>query len=299
VIALATLTAGIHEVMRGSWQRAAPLCERALELLREKCAGATWEINQAQFFTLGSLLYLGRLGEVSSRLPELLSSARERGNLFVETELRTRMNLVWLAADQPDEGAQQAKDAIKAWAHEGFQRQHYNLVLALVQTALYRGDADEAWTLISESWAPMKRTFMLRVPLFRFEMLYMRARSALQKARDARQTRRFLRIVKRDIDRIRREGLAWSPPLATLLDAAVAFNEGRADAAERALEEAADEFARQDMRLYVAAANRRRGALVGGSVGAALIASADAWMAAQQIRNPAAMTRLLASGFPD
>jgi len=39
----------------------------------------TPSFNQAQFLALGSLLYLGRVGEVSSRLPELLASARERG----------------------------------------------------------------------------------------------------------------------------------------------------------------------------------------------------------------------------
>jgi len=138
------------------------------------------------------------------------------------------------------------------------------MALALIQTALYRGDADEAWRLVSETWAPMKRTFLLRIPLFRFEMLYMRARAALQKARDARQARRFLPIVKSDIKRIRRARIASSSPLATLLDAAIAFNEGRTEVAVNALAKAADEFAQQDMCLYVAAANRRRGALVGG-----------------------------------
>src|SRR5262249_2225852 len=154
---------------------AVPACERALDILREKCAGATWEINQAQFFLLGSLLYLGELREVSARLPELLASAQERGNLYLETELRTRMNLVWLGADKAEEGAREAHDAMRGWPHDGFRRQHYNLMLALVQTALYRGDADQAWTVISDSWTPMKRAFLLRIPLFRLETAYLRA----------------------------------------------------------------------------------------------------------------------------
>jgi hypothetical protein len=268
-------------------------------MLREKCAGATWEINQAYFFLLGSLLYQGELREVSRQIPELLASARERGNLHFETELRTRMNLVWLAADEPDEGARQAKEAIEAWAYKGFQRQHYNLTLALVQTALYRGDADAAWQLISESWAAMKRTFLFRIPAIRIETSYMRARCALQKAQRSEQVGTFLSIVNRDIKRIRREQMAWATPVATLLSAAARFCEGRRDQSARELELAADRFARVDMHLYVAATRRRLGALVGGDAGAAMIRSADGWMAAQQIRNPVAMVRLLAPGFPD
>jgi hypothetical protein len=53
------------------------------------------------------------------------------------------------------------------------------------------------------------------------------------------------------------------------------------------------------MHLYVAAAHRRLGALVGGTRGDALIRSADDWMTSQQIKNPIAMIRLLAPGFPD
>jgi eukaryotic-like serine/threonine-protein kinase len=298
-IALATLTAGMSAAMRSEWKRSSALCERALTLLREHCAGATWEINQAYFFFLGSLLYQGELREVSRQMPELLASARERGNLYFETELRTRMNLVWLAADEPDEGARQAREAIEAWAYKGFQRQHYNLTLALVQTALYRGDADAAWQLISESWGPMKRTFLLHIPTLRVETSYMRARSALKKAEGSAQRGKFLTIVHRDIRRIRREQMAWAEPVATLLGAAAAFCEGRRDQAARDLELAADRFARVDMHLYVAAARRRLGAIAGGAAGDAMIRSADDWMTAQQIRNPAAMVRLLAPGFAD
>ena len=299
VIALATLTEGMSAAMHSEWRRSSILCGRALDMLREHCAGATWEINQAYFFHLGSLLYQGELREVSRQMPELLASAKERGNLHFETELRTRMNLVWLAADEPDEGARQAKDAIKAWAYEGFQRQHYNLTLALVQTALYRGDADEAWQLITDNWASMKRTFLFRIPALRIETAYMRARCALQKAQGSQHASRFLSIVNHDIKRIRREPLAWATPVATLLGASAAFCDGRPDMAATGLQRAADEFARADMHLYVAAARRRLGALVGGAGGRDMIRSADDWMAAQQIKNPIAMVRLLAPGFPD
>ena len=58
-------------------------------------------------------------------------------------------------------------------------------------------------------------------------------------------------------------------------------------------------FEAVDMGLFAAAARRRLGTLLGGDAGRALIAQADAWMAAQEVRNPARMAAGLAPGFPD
>ena len=49
-----------------------------------------------------------------------------------------------------------------------------------------------------------------------------------------------------------------------------------------------------DMALYSAAARRRRGELLSGEEGRALIADADTGMLRQQIRNPARMAAVLA-----
>jgi hypothetical protein len=50
------------------------------------------------------------------------------------------------------------------------------------------------------------------------------------------------------------------------------------------------------MGLYAAAARRCLGLMVGGDEGRDLVAVADAWMAAQTIRNPERMTAMLAPG---
>jgi hypothetical protein len=50
------------------------------------------------------------------------------------------------------------------------------------------------------------------------------------------------------------------------------------------------------MGLCAAAARRRRGELLGGEAGQALVEAADEWMRQRDIRNPARMTALLAPG---
>ena len=143
--ALSALAAGTSALLAGEWKKASLLCARALVVLRDQCTGATWEINCAESFLLGALMFHGEIGEVSRRLPALLTAARDRGNRYFETELRTRMNIVWLAADQPDDGERHANEAMAGWSHQGFHRQHYSHMLARIQTELYRGDAEAAW----------------------------------------------------------------------------------------------------------------------------------------------------------
>ena len=58
-------------------------------------------------------------------------------------------------------------------------------------------------------------------------------------------------------------------------------------------------FERADMTFHAAVARRRLGVLQDDERGRALVDEADAWMAAQGIRNPARMARLIAPGFPD
>jgi hypothetical protein len=53
------------------------------------------------------------------------------------------------------------------------------------------------------------------------------------------------------------------------------------------------------MQLYAAVARRRLGALLGGERGRALRQRTEEWMASQEIRNPGAMSRLIAPGLPD
>ena len=139
----------------------------------------------------------------------------------------------------------------------------------------------------------------LHVQLLRVESLYLRARCALAMAASHRNPRRFLFIARAEARRIAKERMPWSDPIALLLRGGIAYLEGSTPRALRYLHAAADQFNRADMHLYAAVARRRIGALEDNALGRELQRQAEEWMAVQDIKNPAAMTRMLAPGFPD
>ena len=298
-IALSTLTKGISALLVGEWRTAHACCERALRMLRDQSVGTIMELNAAQAFSLGALLFQGELRMVSNELPALLADARERGNLHLETEIRTRMNLVWLAADQPDDAERQANEAMRCWSHAGFHRQHYNHMLARIQTELYRGRAEAAWQAIGESWQAVRRSLLFRIQWVRIEAWYLRARCALMMAVSGRDARRFITLARRDALRIAGEKMPWSTPLSGLISAAVAHVEHAPDIACAELAQAAAGFERAHMKLYASVAHRRLGEIARDAGWQERRREADEWMAAQGIVRPDLITRLIAPGFID
>jgi hypothetical protein len=299
VAALTLVWEGIAAFLTGQWTKASALCERAATLFREECTGVTWELNMAHNFFLGGLVAQGELRQVSRHLPVLLEAARERGNFYLELELNTRMILVWLAADDPTGAERRANDGISRWSQRGFQRQHYSHLLMRVQTELYRGRARAAWELIDGCQRQLRQSGFLRVQHTRVEAANYHARCALAVAASGEDRTRMIQIASRDAARLEHENTPWSSAFARLVRAIIANLEGDRDAAIRGLGAASEAFSSADMHLYACASRRRLGSLVGGGPGRELRLGAERWMVSQGIRNPAAMTRLIAPGLPD
>lgn len=295
-IGLATWAGGVAAYLIGHWKKAAELCEEAAEILRDRCTGVTWELTIAQRFALSALIYLGELAEVSRRVPHLLSVALEQGNVFAATDLRTRMNVIWLAADDPERARAEVIEALKAWPHEGFHLQHYTSMLALGQIELYTGDSEVAWKHIQGQWKALEKSMLLRIQVLRIEAMNLQARAALASAYGD-EARQRLQIAESLARRIAKEHMPWAEPLASLIRAAVANRRNEADASITYLSDAIDRFELSDMHLHTAAAKQRLAALIGGDRGRQLAAEADALMSEQKIRNATSLTRMLAPGF--
>jgi hypothetical protein len=139
---------------------------------------------------------------------------------------------------------------------------------------------------------------MLRLSLpIRGQSLHLRGGARLAAAAVAAPTRRaeLLRAVEGDARALGRVASKAAPTFASCLRAGVAASLRHTERAILFLAEAEAGFAAIDMAVFAAAARRRRGELLAGDEGRALIESADAVMRAQEIQNPARMT---ASLFP-
>jgi serine/threonine protein kinase/tetratricopeptide (TPR) repeat protein len=295
-IGLSIWASGVGAYLVGHWKKAAELCEQAAEVLRDQCSGVTWELTIANRFMLNALLNLGRIAEVSRRVPVLLSAALEQGNLFAAMDLRTRLNLIWLAADDPNTARAEVIEALKAWSHEGFHLQHYTSMHAMAQIELYTGDVEVALKHIQGQWKALEQSMLLRIQVLRIEALHLRARAALATATST-DKKYLLKLTANMARLIAKEKIAWGQPLASLVQAGIAQQEGKSAKAINLLSEALEHFDLADIDLYAAATRHRLGELVGGERGRQLIAEAETWMRKQEIKNPTAMTRMLAPGF--
>ena len=293
---LAIWARGLSSYLMGHWKEAAEYCERAAEVLRDQCTGVTWELTIANRFMLTSLLYLGEMVEVSRRVPQLLSAALEQGNLFAATDLRTRLNAIWLAGDDPDRARDEVIAAMTTWPRKGFHLQHYSSLVALAQIELYTGDYEIAWKHIEAQWRPLEKSMLLRIQGLRIDAMQLRARLALASAFGDQRERR-LRLAEKLAAKIERENMAYANPLATLIRAGIARQRGDGGRALTLTEKALKDFEAADMQLYAVAARRRLGEMLGGDRGRQLVAQTEEWMTKQQIKNPPRMINLLAPGF--
>jgi hypothetical protein len=152
---------------------------------------------------------------------------------------------------------------------------------------------------VTAEWGALERSLMLKVEQVHTEATHRRGRAALAAAGEGGADRpALLAEAARCAHDLERRGTRLARPLGELLAAGVAAARGDAASALDRLGAATAGFAAAEMALHAAVARRRRGELVGGDEGRALVAAADAWMAGEKIKRPAGWAALLAPGFP-
>jgi len=299
------LARGISSYLMGEWKKAVEFCEQAETILREQCKGVAWERHTAYHFSLMSLVNLGKWDQVSRRLPGLLKEAKERGDLLAETNLSIRMSyLVLLAADELDRAQGELQQGMKAWSQQGFHTQHYYDLIRRGEIALYSRKGMDAWNFITGSWPALSGSLILRIQTFRIESRYLLARSALAAAVDcyaspSQQSSfiRFINAAEKEAKRMEREGTSYASSLCLFTRAAIASIRGNETDAVTLFSRAETEFNTNDMALHAAAARWRRGEVMGGEEGQALIGSADNWIRGQNIKNPTRIVDMLSPGL--
>ena len=132
---------GIVAYYEGEFVEAWEPLERAEEVICDRLTGMAWELGTIRMFMLFTLVYLGRVGEVAKRVPQLVAEALDRGDLYDATNFRLGLaNLAWLVGDQPDEARRMVEEASMRWSRQGFHVQHwYEIDLRRPAPPVHRG----------------------------------------------------------------------------------------------------------------------------------------------------------------
>jgi hypothetical protein len=292
-----TLARAMAAGMHGQWRRATESFAVAEQVFRERCIDVRWGINLAQALGLWNLYMQGEVAELGRRLPPAIEEAKGRGDLYALAYMLSLLKpYAQLCADQPDDNRRNL-DTLQDGGIRPLSNPHLMLLCAYVQLDLYAGDMASIFRHVDDLWRALRRSLHVRIQFWRIITGDMRARAALAAATSAANPLFHLRAAERDARLLERERVPWGDALARLIRAGIAAARGDQPRAARLLQDAVDRLESAEMRLHAAVARRRLGELLGGAHGRDLIAQADAWMKAQSVVNPAAVTRMYAPGF--
>ncbi len=293
--AMLQFTEGFSDYQFGSYARAFVGLQRAAELFRTTCTGASHDVAVCDRFALDCLFNLGELAEVCRRVPALLDAAEQRGDQYMTAELRTGLpNIIWLCSDQPEQAQQANELGIALWSRQSFYLQHYYHSLAATHIALYTNDGERAFATIEEGWRSLKASLLDKVQAVRTEALSLRARAAI-----AQGGPRARVIATQAIARLSREAVPSAPGLAAAARAGLAAQKCDWTAALELLRTAEHALTTAGVGLVAAACRFQLGRMGTGPEAPAIQAEAEAWMRARGIARPDRFAQVFVPGFPN
>jgi hypothetical protein len=285
--------------MSGEFDRSVELADESFRVFVTNCAAARYEADQALGWKFAGLYYAGRIGELVEEVPALMREGQARRDEYLLSSLRSwRSNFYWLAIDRPAEARRQAEYCDNRWSTgRSFHTYHYYRMHTDAQIALYEGRGEKAWQALQERWPAFEGSVGNRVQSLRVEGNYTRARCAIAALHDGRESADLLSAAEESVRLVEKERAPWGLGLAALIRACLATRGGDRDAALAHLEEAGQRFSEHNMRLFARVVDFRRGQLLGGEQGEALVESATEWMSSESIVNPEAVVAMFSPGF--
>jgi hypothetical protein len=276
--ALARAADGIVAYYACEYAEAAALLSDAERRFQNRTTGTAWELCTVRMFRLGALATIGLYAELDRHVDEYLRDAERRDDRYTEATMLRMFNVVWLVRGEPAE-ARRMLDARRWTPPSGsFHLQHFFEVTARVDIDLYEGNAATTRERLGPMLHALEHSLLMRLQTARAMACWLLARLALAEDDDE-----AAEAYARKLDR---EGLPTTAVCALLLRATLATR-ARDDAeALGALDEAIAIADAEGFLLWAAVGRRRRGELVGGDEGSALVHEADLWMEGQGIKSP-------------
>jgi hypothetical protein len=292
-LAMAHTATGYVQYFVGEWSGAQRSLATAEELFRDRCVGATFQLNSARIMLYRVLAFRGDLKELAGRVPAALREVEQRSDHYSIVNMEAGpMTLLALADDAPD----RVRDALGAVGERlpkgAFLVQHYFAVVAQCQLDLYGGNSAAALERLEATWPALRRSLLLRVQAILIATLEQRARVAITAfVSGASRRPDLLAIAEADARKLGRLKLEWATASSTMLRGAIAAAKGEREPALALLDEAARRFDALGMTFYAAACQRRAGELRGGEAGDA-VRSADERMSERGVKRPDRMAAI-------
>jgi eukaryotic-like serine/threonine-protein kinase len=287
-------TAGVSRYLEGKFEEAIRLIGISLRVHKDELHSVmAWDIVTMILFELRAAALVGRVSEISARVPDAIRDAQARGDLYASTMFRVgRMSWAWLALDQLEVAQAELATASDQWKQDPYQLVHYYTLQSVAECALYQDRAEDAWQRILDEQKLMG--LVTKLQLSRIELAYMRGRVALEVARK-RNDRAALKLARADAKALKGESAKWGNALGRLLEAC-ALGLSDKPSAIAALTPLPASFESLDMKLFAAVVRYRLGMLTSD---AALVRGSEASIRAMGIQRPLAFVRVLAPGFAE
>ena len=291
------LSRGASAFFLGEWVEGEHQCESAEAIFHGR-PGASFELASARAFLVWSAMMRGRFARVLKLVPAYVAEAEDRGDLYAATYQMTGFsNVAWLSKDDVSEARRMLAVAESRWPTEQFDVPRYLNMIAAAHIELYDGRGRAGYERILRDWRSLRWGVAFRAQITRFGMRFVRGLCAIA-AFDELGDRALLRDAQACAHAIARERVTWSECFSQILLFGVAMRRGPGEQSLAHLEQAEEKAIATGMALHGAVVRHRRGEIIGGNEGRSLIDEALAFMAAQDIKNPARMLDMLSPKIP-
>jgi eukaryotic-like serine/threonine-protein kinase len=270
---------------QGRMREAAHHLILADELWSERCVGVAREQATTRMWLTPVLWSSGRVQEAHHRAHRWAKEAADRNDLFLSVGCSVSTILVWLPLDEPERVRSDIHAALVRWGRPGYDGITWHARLYEAMIELYDGAGDRAWEVTCSHWEPFLQSPLSMPPMVRLWTFSLRGLSALGAAAQSTTPEPLLRIAADCAAELATLELPEAAPWTHLLHGGIAELRGEIDAAIEHYGEAATLLEPLNP-LNAAIAGARRGRLLGGDEGRALVARAHAVLSAENIKNP-------------
>jgi hypothetical protein len=286
------LSRGATAFLLGDWQAGEQKCAAAEAAFREH-AGAQWELGSARAFGTWAAMMRGSFGQVAVRVPGYVDEAEQRGDRYAATMQMTGFsNVAWLCRHDVATARRMLGLAEARWPGARFDVPRYLNMFAGASIELYEGNGRAAHARVLQDWAPLRFGIAFRAQITRFGMRTIRGLSALAAFDEAREEQ-LLADAEGCARAILAEKVAWSGAFAGIILGGAALRRGAPEAALARYAEAETKAEHTGMELHRALLGMRRGQILGGGSGRALVDGGLSALSREAVVSPEAMANML------